>query len=75
MSNELVNYIKRRFPAGTRVRLISMADPWSRLRCGDEGTVRTVDDIGTIHVDWDCGSRLGLVYPEDSFVVIGRVTT
>ena len=24
-----------------------------------------VDDIGTIHVDWDCGSGLGIAYGED----------
>ena len=25
-----------------------------------------VDDIGTIHVSWDCGSSLGVVLGEDS---------
>ena len=25
-----------------------------------------VDDIGTIHVSWDCGSSLGVAYGEDS---------
>ena len=24
-----------------------------------------VDDIGTIHVSWDCGSSLGIAYGED----------
>ena len=29
------------------------------------GTVVFVDDIGTIHIKWDCGSTLGIVYGED----------
>lgn len=36
-------------------------DPYSRLRPGTEGTVSTVDDLGTVHVDWDDGGRLGMV--------------
>ena len=28
--------------------------------------VRGVDDVGTIHVNWDCGSSLGVCYGEDS---------
>ena len=34
---------------------------------GTRGTVRHVDDIGTVHVDFDNGRRLGLVPGEDSF--------
>lgn len=30
------------------------------------GTVLYVDDMGTIHVSWDCGSSLGVVLGEDS---------
>ena len=41
-------------------------DPYSRLMPGDRGTVRHVDDMGTIHARWDCGSGLGLAYGEDS---------
>lgn len=71
-SDEAINWLKKRFPAGTRVRLISMDDPYTTLRCGDTGTVRSVDDMGTIHVNWDCGTRLGLVYPDDSFEVLNE---
>ena len=71
-SAEAVEWLKKKFPAGTRVMLIAMDDPYSTLRHGDKGTVRVVDDIGTIHVNWDCGSRLGLVYPDDSFEVISE---
>ena len=30
------------------------------------GTVSMVDDIGTVFVNWDCGSGLGVAYGEDS---------
>ena len=33
---------------------------------GCRGTVRFVDDMGTIHVSWDIGSSLGVVYGEDA---------
>ena len=55
---------------GKRVRLLSCSDPWTKLEPGSEGTVWMVDDIGTVHVDWDSGSSLGLVPGEDRWVVI-----
>lgn len=62
--------MKKRYPVGTRVELIEMNDPYSKLTPGEKGTVRVVDDIGTVHVNWDCGSSLGLVPGEDSFRTI-----
>ena len=55
---------------GTRVCLVSMDDPYSLLKPGSLGTVEAVDDIGTIHVNWDCGSYLGLVYGEDKYEIV-----
>jgi len=43
-----------------RVRLVRTDDEWTRLRPGALGTVRLIDDQGTVHIDWDDGSRLGL---------------
>ena len=42
-----------------------MNDPYTKLKPGDRGTVSMVDDTGTIFVNWDCGSSLGVVYGED----------
>ena len=50
---------------GKRVRLVSSSDPYTKLHPGAEGTVSSVDDLGTVHVKWDCGSSLGLIYRED----------
>jgi len=59
--------LREEYPIGTRVELIHMDDPYNKkLVPGCRGTVRWVDDWGTIHVNWDCGSSLGVVYSEDS---------
>jgi len=57
--------LRERYPEGCRVELVSMNDPYSRLKPGDQGEVVMVDDIGTVHVRWDCGSSLGVAYGED----------
>ncbi len=55
---------------GDRIELVSTSDPHTELRPGDRGTVELVDDIGTVHINWDSGSRLGLVPGEDRFRII-----
>ena len=69
VSREVVEDLRKDFPKGCRVRLVRMNDPYrSDLKAGELGTVVAVDDIGTIHVAWDCGSSLGVVYGEDMCV-------
>lgn len=63
---DIVERIKKEYPSGTRVELLHMDDPYRDMAPGIKGTVSVVDDTGTIHVDWDNGSRLGVVYGEDS---------
>lgn len=65
-SKEIVENLRREYPVGTRIELVHMDDPYSKLKPGDQGTVRVVDDIGTIFCNWDCGSSLGVVYGEDT---------
>ena len=62
---EMLKQLKEYYTAGTRVILIRMSDPYTNLRQGDRGTVTMVDDIGTVHVNWDRGSTLGVVFGED----------
>lgn len=52
---------------GRRVRLIATTDPYTHLAPGDEGTIMFVDDAGTVHVNWDNGSTLGLIPGEDTW--------
>ena len=52
-----------------------MNDPYNTiLMPGARGTVIAVDDIGTIHVNWDCGSSLGVAYGEDACRMLEEVT-
>ena len=69
-SRETVERVRKMYPKGCRVKLVSMDDPYSSLKPGDIGTVRFVDDTGTVFVSWDCGSSLGIVYGEDQIVRI-----
>lgn len=63
--------LREEYPAGARVELLHMDDPWSgRLHEGCRGTVVDVDDVGTVHVNWDCGSSLGVVYGVDACRVV-----
>ena len=64
-SRETVARVRQMYPAGCRVELISMDDPYSSLTPGTKGTVRSVDDTGTVFVRWDNGSGLGVVYGVD----------
>ena len=57
--------LKEEYPHGCRVELVHMDDPFTHLTPGCKGTVVSVDDMGTIHVRWDCGSSLGVAYGED----------
>lgn len=66
VDGEIIQSIKQKYPSGTRVMLIEMEDSYSKLVPGSEGTVSHVDDIGTIHVTWDCRSSLGIVYGIDA---------
>jgi xanthine dehydrogenase molybdopterin-binding subunit B len=56
--------------ANRRVRLEYTSDKWTNLRPGDEGSVTMVDALGTLHIDWDNGSRLGLVPGEDRWTEV-----
>ena len=60
----ILENLKEYYPVGTRVKLVSMDDPQAPAK-GSFGTVIYVDSTGTIHVSWDCGSSLGVIYGED----------
>lgn len=63
--------LRAEYSAGARVKLLNMNDPYNtKLKAGEQGTVVAVDDMGTIHVKWDCGSNLGVAYGEDRCRVI-----
>ena len=61
---ETVERLRREYPIGCRVELIKM-DDIQAPPIGTRGTVRGVDDIGSIMVRWDNGSSLSVAYGED----------
>ena len=63
-SKEVVDRIKEQFPVGCRVEL-DLMDDFRAPALGTKGTVICVDDVGTIHVRWDNGSKLGVAYEVD----------
>ncbi len=63
-SKEIIERLRREFPAGTRVELVRMDDPQSPP-AGTLGTVRGVDDTGSIMVHWDNGSGLNVLFGAD----------
>ena len=62
--------LRSHYPKDCWMKLICMNDPYHDLKAGSMSIVTHVDDIGTIHVAWDCGSTLGVVYGEDSCTVV-----
>lgn len=67
---EMVKNLKKEYPEGTRVKLVRMVDDPRPVASGTLGTVKYVDDAGTIHVNWDNGRTLGVVYGEDQITVV-----
>lgn len=65
-SKEIVNDLRKKYPEGTRVELIKMDDVGAPP-LGTQGTVKGVDDAGSVMVSWDNGSSLSLIYGEDLF--------
>lgn len=57
--------LRKEYPTGAKVELVEMNDPYTKLPKGLKGTVSHVDDAGTIFVNWENGSRLGVAYGHD----------
>lgn len=63
-SKAIVEALRKEYPVGTRIELVQM-DDIQAPPIGTKGTVRGVDDMGSILVRWDTGSGLNVVYGED----------
>ena len=63
--HEEVLRIRKQYPAGTRGELVRMDDPQAPP-IGPKGTVRGVDDIGSIRVAWDNGCGLSVAFGVDA---------
>ena len=63
-SKTVVEVLRQQYPVGTQVELVRMDDPQAPP-IGTKGTVKGVDDIGSIMVAWDNGCGLSVAYGAD----------
>ncbi len=62
---EELDALRKKYPQGCSVELVKMDDPYRKMPPGMLGVVTRVDDSGSIHVNWENGSTLAVVYNED----------
>ena len=70
INENLVKRMKETYKPGTRIQLDFMGDDPRPIPPGTKGTVMVVDDIGTVHCNFDNGRHLGLIPGEDVFHAI-----
>ncbi len=71
MTPEILASLRERFPQGARVELLRMDDPQAPP-IGTKGTVRGVDDTGSIMVAWDSGGSLHVLFGVDKCRKVGE---
>ena len=76
IKKEELEALREKYPQGCRVELVKMDDPYREMPPGLQGVVTGIDDSGSIHVDWQNGSSLAVIFGEDYAVKIedGEVT-
>lgn len=63
--------LREKYPTGTIVKLISMNDVQSPP-VGTIGEVTLIDDMGSVHVNWQNGSTLALIPNVDSWEILKK---
>ena len=68
MTKDCIEETKRRYPKGIAIEVIQMGEDEPRpIPPKSRGTVIHVDDIGTVHCQFENGRQLGLIPGIDCF--------
>ena len=67
-----VEWLKERYPEGTRICPDRMNDDPFPVESGTLGRVDHVDDIGTVHCVFDNGRTLGVIPGVDDFHIVSE---
>ena len=70
VNREMLAFLRKQYPVGTRIRLDSMPDPYAPGEAGTTGKLDYIDDAGQFHMKWDNGRVLALIPGVDSFTVL-----
>ena len=71
VKKEVLEALREKYPKGCRVELVKMDDPYREMPPGLQGVVTDIDDTGSIHVDWQNGSSLAVIFGEDECRKVG----
>ena len=69
-AEEITKVLRKRYPAGTRIRLLEMHDDPCPVPVGTEGTVTGVDSEASLLVEWDNGQSLNVIHLIDRVEII-----
>lgn len=58
---------------GKRIKMIKMANDPNPIEPGAMGTIKMVDGIGQLHVNWDNGRTLAVIPDKDEYVVVDEM--
>lgn len=67
-----IKKVKMKFKPGMRVQLVKM-DDIQAPPIGTEGTVISVDNIGSVMVAWDTGSSLNILLGFDEVTILNNL--
>lgn len=68
VNREMLAFLRKQYPVGTRIRLDSMQDPYAPVEAGTTGKLDYIDDAGQFHMKWDNGRVLALIPGVDDLI-------